>query len=80
MLARSAVPDICGCYVRQVVFHDCSGVFVVNGTLPRDLLHDGLHPSLKGEFFTCTWFPGCLEKSSSHDTPASVARPYLSLL
>ncbi len=49
VLAQSAVPDIRGWHVRQVVFHDCSGVFVVNGTLPRDLLHDGLHPSLKGE-------------------------------
>ena len=34
---------------QQVVFHDCSRVFVVKGTLPRDLLHDGLHPSLQGE-------------------------------
>ena len=33
----------------QVFHHDCSHVFVVNGTLPNYLLPDGLHPSDEGE-------------------------------
>ena len=58
-----------------MVFHDCTRVFVVNGTLPDDLLPDGLHPSLEGERpHMRSRFPLFIE----HDGPghsASIAWP-----